>query len=204
MNILEGGYSSIDSLFIISPWVFMFLIPAITMRMFADEKKAGTLELLITRPLTDLQIILAKYFAGVVLVILSLIPTLIYYISVYYLGNPVGNIDSGGTFGSYIGLLLLGASYVAIGLFASSLTDNQIVSFIISMILCFIMFYLFDQVASFKAFEGIDYIILKFGINEHFNSLSRGVIDSRDLLYFGSLIGFFILLTKIRLESRKW
>src|ERR1041385_7483383 len=123
-NVLDSGYANIDTLFTVAPWVFLFLIPAITMRSFADEKKSGTIELLLTRPLTDLQIILAKYFAGFILVLISLLPTLIYYYSVWKLGIPQGNIDSGGTWGSYIGLLFLGSSFVAIGIFASSLTDN--------------------------------------------------------------------------------
>jgi ABC-2 type transport system permease protein len=128
-NILESGYAQMGTLFLMAPWVFMFLIPAITMKMFSEENKLGTIELLLTKPLTDLEIILAKYFAGVVLVLFSLIPTLIYYISVYNLGNPVGNIDSGGVFGSYIGLLFLASGFVAIGTFASAITNNQIVSF---------------------------------------------------------------------------
>ncbi|MCK4287780.1 MAG: ABC transporter permease subunit, partial [Bacteroidales bacterium] len=129
-NILDFGYASIENLFMLAPIVFLFLIPAITMRLFADEKKSGTIEILLTQPLTDLEIILAKYFAGLVLVLFSLLPTLIYFFSVYQLGLPPGNIDTGGMWGSYIGLLFLGASFVAIGLFSSSITDNQIISFI--------------------------------------------------------------------------
>ena len=135
-NILDFGYASIDGLFILAPFVFLFLIPAITMRSFADERKSGTIELLMTKPLTDLQVILAKYFAGVVLVIFSLVPTLIYFISVYRLGLPVGNLDMGGMWGSYIGLLFLGSTFVAIGIFAYSVSDNQIVSFIIAVFFC--------------------------------------------------------------------
>ena len=132
-NILDYGYSSIDGLFMLAPFVFLFLIPAITMRSFSDEKRSGTIELLLTKPLTDLQIILAKYFAGVLLVIFSLIPTIIYFITVYRYGLPPGNIDMGATWGSYIGLLFLGASFVAIGLFCSSITDKQVLAFIISV-----------------------------------------------------------------------
>ena len=158
-NILDRGYANIDGLFIIAPWVFLFLIPAITMRSFADEKKAGTIELLLTRPLTDLQIILAKYFAGFILVLFSLIPTLIYFYSVYRLGNPVGNIDTGGMWGSYIGLLLLGAAFVSIGIFASAITDNQVVSFILALFLCFFIYAGFDFISSFALFGKIDNII---------------------------------------------
>src|ERR1035437_1378284 len=139
-NVLDNGYATIEPLFIIAPWVFLFLIPAITMRSFADEKKAGTIELLLTRPLTDLQIILAKYFSGFILVLFSLLPTLIYYYSVNRLGSPVGNIDTGGMWGSYIGLLFLGAAFVSIGIFASAITDNQVVSFILAVFLCFMIY----------------------------------------------------------------
>jgi ABC-2 type transport system permease protein len=203
-NILENGYATIDPLFVIAPWVFLFLIPAITMRSFADEKRAGTIELLLTRPLTDLQIILSKYFAGFLLVLFSLLPTLIYYYSVHRLGNPVGNIDTGGMWGSYIGLLFLGAAFVAVGIFASAITDNQVVSFILAVFLCFFLFSGFDFISSFDLFGKIDNIILALGINSHYASMSRGVVDTRDILYFLSLIAVFILATRTVLESRKW
>ena len=138
LNVLDSGYANIDSLFIIAPWVFLFLIPAITMRSFSEEKKTGTIELLLTRPLTELQIVLAKYFAGVILVIVSLLPTLIYFYSVYQLGYPKGNLDTGGMWGSYIGLLFLGAGFVAVGTFASAISENQVIAFIMSLLLCFI------------------------------------------------------------------
>jgi ABC-2 type transport system permease protein len=203
-NVLDTGYANIDSLFIIAPWVFLFLIPAITMRSFADEKKAGTIELLLTRPLTDLQIILAKYLAGFILVLFSLLPTLIYYYSVYRLGSPVGNIDTGGMWGSYIGLLFLGAAFVAIGIFASAITDNQVVSFILALFLCFFVYTGFDYIGAFPWFSKIDNIIYALGINQHYVSMSRGVIDTRDMIYFVSLIAVFILGTRTVLESRKW
>ncbi|WP_421754747.1 gliding motility-associated ABC transporter permease subunit GldF [Croceimicrobium sp.] len=203
-NILDGGYASLGNLFTISPWVFLFLIPALSMRLFADEKKAGTLEILLTKPLSDLQIILAKYIAGLFLLLLALLPTLLYYYSVYELGNPAGNVDSGGTFGSYIGLLFLGGAFLSIGLFASSLTDNQIVAFLLAMFLCFFVFYGFDQIAGFDLFGSADLLILKLGINEHYVSMSRGVLDSRDLLFFVSVIALFIGATRVVIQSRKW
>lgn len=203
-NILNYGYAGLDALFRIAPWVFLFLIPAITMRSFADEKKAGTIEFLLTKPLTDLQIILAKYFAGVTLVLFSLLPTLIYYYSVYRLGNPVGNIDAGGTWGSYIGLFFLASAFTAIGIFASSLTDNQIVAFILAVFLCFFCYIGFDYISALDLFGKVDEIILSIGINEHYISMSRGVIDTRDVIYYLGIIGIFILLTKTVLESRKW
>jgi ABC-2 type transport system permease protein len=203
-NMLDGGYASIGNLFIISPWVFLFLIPAISMRMFADEKKAGTMELLLTKPITDIQIVLAKFWAGMLLLFLALLPTLIYYITIYQLGANVGNIDSGGSFGSYIGLLFLGAAFLSIGLFASSLTDNQIVAFLMAMFISFFVFYGFGQIAEFALFGGADLLIIKLGINEHYISMSRGVLDSRDLFYFIGLIAIFMAATRLVIQSRKW
>jgi ABC-2 type transport system permease protein len=203
-NVLDFGYASLDGLFILAPFVFLFLIPAITMRSFADERKSGTIEILMTQPLTDLQVVLAKYFAGVVLVIISLIPTLIYYFSVYQLGLPKGNLDSGSIWGSYIGLFFLGASFVSIGIFASSLTDNQIISFILALFISFLLYMGFEFIYTFVVSGKTGLIIQSFGLNAHYSSMSRGVIDSRDLIYFLTITAFFILLTKVSLESRKW
>ncbi|MDK2979139.1 MAG: gliding motility-associated transport system permease protein [Bacteroidales bacterium] len=203
-NILDGGYATLDSLFAIAPWIFLFLVPAVTMRMFADEKRSGTIELLLTRPLSDFQIIFAKYLAALILVLFSLLPTLIYFYSVYQLGNPVGNIDTGGTWGSYIGLFFLAAIYVAIGILSSSFTDNQIVAFIIGMLLCFIAYIGFDFISELSFFKSFEALIINLGINEHYKSMSRGVIDSRDIIYFVSVIAFFLLITKTILQSRKW
>lgn len=203
-NVLEGGYSSIDTLFYIAPWVFMFLIPAITMRLFAEESRTGTIELLLTKPLTDFQIVFAKYIAGFTLVLFSLLPTLVYFYSVYNLGNPVGNIDTGGTMGSYFGLLFLGGIFVAIGVFASAISKNQIISFIVAVFLCFFCYVGFDSISSLEYFGSVDDIILKLGINEHYISMSRGVIDTRDVVYFLSAITLFLMFTKTVLGSRKW
>jgi ABC-2 type transport system permease protein len=203
-NILNNGYAGLDVLFWIAPWVFLFLIPAITMRSFAEEKKAGTIEFLLTKPLTDLQIILAKYFAGVTLTLFSLLPTLLYYYTIYRLGNPVGNIDSGGTWGSYIGLFFLASAFTAIGIFASSIAENQIVAFILAVFLCFFCYIGFDYISALELFGKVDDVILSLGINDHYTSMSRGVIDTRDIIYYLGLIGIFILLTKTVLESRKW
>jgi len=203
-NILDGGYATLDSLFAIAPWIFLFLVPAVTMRMFADEKRSGTIELLLTRPLSDFQIIFAKYLAALILVLFSLLPTLIYFYSVYQLGNPVGNIDTGGTWGSYIGLFFLAAIYVAIGILSSSITDNQIVAFIIGILFCFIAYIGFDFISGLKFFKSTEALIINLGINEHYKSMSRGVIDSRDMIYFVSVIAFFLLITKTILQSRKW
>ena len=203
-NIMENGYANIDGLFYIAPWVFMFLIPAITMRSFAEEKKTGTIELLLTRPISDLQIILAKYLAGLFLVVFSLLPTLIYYFSVHTLGAPVGNVDTGGMWGSYIGLLFLSGGFVAIGIFSSAISDNQIVAFIIALFFSFFCYMGFESISSLDLFGKVDIIIQLLGINSHYLSMSRGVLDTRDIIYFISLISLFVLLTKIVLHSRKW
>jgi ABC-2 type transport system permease protein len=203
-NILDFGFASLEGLFMMAPFVFLFLIPAITMRSFADEHKSGTIEFLLTKPITDLQIILAKYFAGVVLVIFSVLPTLVYFYSVYQLGLPKGNIDTGGMWGSYIGLLFLGAAFVSIGLFASSVSGNTIVSFIIAVFLCLFVYVGFDFIHSLELFGPLDLFIKTLGINTHYTSMSRGVIDTRDVVYFISLITFFILITRLSIESRKW
>jgi ABC-2 type transport system permease protein len=203
-NIIDGNYANLDGLFIIAPWVFLFLVPAITMKMFSEERKTGTIEFLNTKPLTDVQIILAKFFAGLTLVLFSLIPTLVYVYSVYQLGYPKGNLDMGGTVGSYIGLLFLGAAFSAIGLFASALTENQVIAFIFGMALCFFCYIGFGFIADSGLFGDFGYIVILLGIEEHYGSISRGVIDSRDLVYYISLIAFFVLLTKLSLVRRKW
>ncbi|MDZ7743326.1 MAG: gliding motility-associated ABC transporter permease subunit GldF [Bacteroidota bacterium] len=203
-NILDFGYAGLDGLFMMAPFVFLFLIPAITMRSFADEKKSGTLEFLTTQPISDMQIVWAKYLSGLILVIFSLIPTLIYFITVYVLALPPGNIDTGGIWGSYLGLLFLGASFVAIGLFASSLTDNQIISFLIAVLLSAFFYLGFEFIFSFDLFGQADLFIKSLGISTHYASISRGVVDTRDVLYFLSLIALFLLLTKLSVQSRKW
>jgi ABC-2 type transport system permease protein len=203
-NILDFGFASLEGLFMVAPFVFLFLIPAITMRSFAEERKSGTIELLLTKPLKDIQIILAKYFAGVLLVVFSVLPTLFYFFSVYQLGTPKGNLDIGGMWGSYIGLLFLGASFVAVGIFSSSVTNNPIISFILAVFLSLIFYIGFDFVYSLDLFGSIDLLVKSLGINAHYTSMSRGVLDTRDLIYFVSLTAFFVLLTKLSLESRKW
>jgi len=203
-SLLDFGYASLDQLFIIGPWVFMFLIPAITMRFFSEEKRTGTIELLFTKPVTDTQIILGKFFAGFALVVFSVLPTLLYAVTLWFLADPVGNIDTGGIIGSYIGLLLLGAVFVSIGLFASALTDNQIVAFILGLFLCFFFYSAFDSLKLFDLPVKVQMVLEQLGISAHFYAMSKGVLDSRDLIYFGSVIALFVALTKTVLESRKW
>lgn len=203
-NVFEGGFANLEVLFWNAPYIFMFLIPAICMRSFSEEKRSGTIELLFTRPITDFQIILAKYLAGVILVIISLLPTFIYYWSIIQLGDPVGNIDRGGTWGSYIGLLLLGSGFVAIGIFASAISTNQVIAFIIAVFFCFFSYIGFQMIGSYELMGKFDSFVINLGINEHYISMRRGVVDSRDLIYFISLIALFLLATKTVLASRKW
>jgi ABC-2 type transport system permease protein len=204
-SILDGGYASLETLFAISPMVFMFLIPAVTMRSFAEEQQSGTIELLVTRPVSDWQIVTAKFWACLILVIFALLPTITYYFTVYQLGTPVGNLDSGGIFGSYIGLIFLAGAFVAIGVFASSLTNNQIVSFVLATFLCFFFYLSFDLLSSLPIFYGkTDDLVQAFGIQYHYNSLSRGVLDTRDIVYFVSLILLFLAATTLSLGRRKW
>jgi ABC-2 type transport system permease protein len=192
-SIIDYGYAALDSLFSTAPYLFMFLIPGITMRSLAEERKEGTFELLLTRPLTHLQIVLGKYFAAVAIVVFALVPTLMYYYSVYVLGTPQGNIDTGAVIGSYIGLFLLGSVFAAIGLFASAITKNQIIAFTIAVFLCFFFYSGFDSLSGLLSLQSSG--IQSLGITEHYQSISRGVLDTRDLAYFIILAALFIWLT---------
>jgi len=204
LNVLDSGYANLDTLFMIAPWVFLFLVPAVAMRTFSEEKRTGTIELLLTRPLSDTKLVLGKYFAVLVLVVVILVPALFFYLSVYLLGNPVGNIDTGGTWGSFIGLFFLASGYAAISVFASSLSHNQIVSFILGVVLCFLLYIGIELLAALHIFKEIEHIIVSMGINEHYKSMSRGVIDTRDMVYFFGLVALFILFTRTVIQSRKW
>lgn len=204
MNVLENGYASLDTLFSLAPWVFLFLVPAISMRMFAEEKRSGTLELLLTRPVREIEIVIAKFAAAWTLVILSILPTLLFFISIYQLGSPKGNLDIGGMWGSYIGLVFLGGIYAAIGVFSSSLSENQIVAFILAVLFSFLFYLGFSFISSLSTSGEWVNIIEKFGIDHHYQSISRGVLDSRDLIYFLTVIILFLFLTKTKLQSRKW
>ncbi|MFZ1748790.1 MAG: gliding motility-associated ABC transporter permease subunit GldF [Saprospiraceae bacterium] len=203
-SVLEYNFASMDQLFSIAPLIFLFLIPAITMRSFAEEKSTGTLELLFTKPLTLYQIIVGKYLANFTLVVFALIPTFVYYYSIYQLGSPVGNLDSGAITGSYIGLFFLGASFVAIGMFSSSLTDNQIIAFLLGAFLCFFFHWAFVYVARMPIFAtNLDVFIQKLGINYHYNSISKGLLDTRDITYFLSVIFIFLYSTGYIMQYRK-
>lgn len=203
-SILDYGYAELTGFFSLAPFLFLFLIPALTMRSFAEERREGTYVLLATRPLSDWQIILAKYFSCYVLVIFALLPTLIYYISIYQLGLPKGNIDSGAVIGSYIGLLLLSSAFTAVGIFASSVTKNQVIAFAIAVFLCFVAYSGFDAMSKIFGLRSIEGILLGLSVNEHYQSISRGVLDTRDLVYFVSFVLVFLGLTKMVLGRRKW
>jgi len=204
-SLLDFGFATLGPFFSMVPNVFIFLIPAVCMRAFAEEKQSGAIELLVTRPIKDLEIILGKYLACLVLVLFALLPTVLYYYSIYQLGEPVGNIDTGGTVGSYIGLVFLAMAFVSIGIFASSLTSNQIVSFLLATALCFWCYFGFDYLSTLPVFSGrAEAFIQELGMLHHFDSLGRGLIDSRDVIYFLSITAFFIMLTLLSLERRKW
>ena len=198
-SVLDYGFADMDTLFSMGPFVFIFLVPAITMKSFAEEKKLGTLELLFTKPLTDWDIVMGKFLAGFLLVIIAMLPTLVYYFSIVSLGNPVGNVDTPGVTGSYIGLALLGGVFCSIGIFASSITANQIVAFILAAFFCFIFYSGLDSLSGFFGSQAL--FIKQLGILYHYDSMSKGLIDSRDLIYFFSITSLMLLFTKIKVSQ---
>ncbi len=202
-NLLEGTEADLIPFFNLSPVIFLILIPAITMRSIAEERRTGTIELLFTKPISDFKILLAKYLAGVTLLVIAIIPTIIYYFSMSFLGNPVGIIDDGATFTSYIGLILLGATFVSIGIFASTITSSQIVAFILGMFLCWIFFDGFSLLGSFNLMGSFDSIIQYAGMTMHYDSIKRGVIDTSDLIYFFSIISLFLYAALTVIKSLK-
>lgn len=200
-NILNTGFADMTPFFTLAPWILIFLIPAVTMRSFSDEKRQGTLELLLTKPLSISQIVNGKFLGSFLLILMALVPTLIYVKVIYDLGIPEGNIDMGSTIGSYFGLLFLISSYSAIGIFTSSISDNQIVSFILAVFLCFFFYFGFDGITSILPSSAE--IITAFGMLDHFKSMGRGVIDTRDVIYFVSITVVFLSLTVYQLKSLK-
>lgn len=201
-NILNSGFADLSPFFTLSPWILIFLIPAVTMRSFSDEKKQGTIELLFTKPLSVWEIVNGKFFGAFLLIVLAIVPTVIYVWVISYFGNPEGNIDMGSTLGSYFGLLFLIAGYTSIGIFTSTLSENQIVAFIISVFLCFIFYFGFESLSSLAG--DFSNVVASFGMDYHFKSMSRGVIDTRDVLYFVSITVLFLSLTVYKLKSLKW
>ncbi len=203
-SILGYGYASLDRFFAIAPWLLLLLVPAVTMRSFADEFRTGTIEWLSTKPVTDIEIILGKYFATLALIVFALLPTLIYVFTISNLSFPDVGLDTGALTGSYIGLFLLAATFAAVGVFCSSLTANQVVGFLISLMACYLLYTGFEQLSKLPKFsEGIDYYLSMTGMEFHYNSISRGLIDTRDIVYFLSIIALFVSLTRFSLNRRK-
>jgi len=192
MNLISYGQADLTPFFSAAPYVLLILIPAITMKSLADERRTGTIELLYTRPLSDLSILMAKYLAGVSLMLLAILPTLVFYGTLYYLGNPVGNIDSGAVFTSYIGLLLLGAAFVAIGIFSSSITTSQIVSFIIAIALCYFFYDGLSLLGNYTQFGNLDFYLQYISLNFHYDAIKKGVVDARDIVFNFSFIVLFL------------
>ena len=200
-NILQSGFADLSPFFTLAPWILIFLIPAVTMRSFSDEKKQGTIELLLTKPLSVWQIVNGKFLGSFLLIVIALLPTLVYVYVIYGLGMPEGNIDMGSTMGSYFGLLFLIAAYTAIGIFTSTLSENQIVAFLLSVFLCFLFYYGFEGASVFL--KGFEDAVARIGMDYHFKSMARGVIDTRDVLYFVSVAFLFLSFTVFKLKSLK-
>lgn len=201
-NILDNGFADLTSFFLLAPWILIFLVPAVTMRSFSDEKKQGTIELLLTKPISHLQIVLGKYLSALILISLALVPTLLYVYTISKLGQPEANLDMGSILGSYFGLLFLVAAYTSIGMFASSLTSNQIVAFIVAVFICFFFYFGFEGLSEFNLFGDLFYVE-KLGMDSHFKSMSRGVIDTRDVIYFLSITVLFIVLTILNIKRKE-
>lgn len=204
-SVLVYRYATMQTVFTIAPLLFMLIIPALTMRTFAEEKQKGTIEFLLTKPLTDFQILLGKYLASLSLVLICLLPTIIYYYSIYQLGYPKGNIDGGAVFGSYLGLVFLSMVFTAIGIFSSSISTNQISSFILAAFMCFVFYLAFSYLSSLDIFFGTwDAVVQKIGMEYHYESISRGKIEFRDVFYFLSLTSFILWLCLVSLSKRRW
>ncbi len=203
-SVFTFGYANLDSLFELAPYVLLFLVPAITMALFSTERSEQTLELLLTKPILVRQIVLGKYLASLMVLLLSILPTIVYVYIIGQLAEPINNIDYGGIWGSYIGLFCLGASFCAIGLFASSWTKNQIVAFVFALFLCFAMYFIFSSISNLPWFYGrIDYVLQQLGMEYHYNSMSRGLLILSDIVYFLSIIAMFLFLTYISIHSNK-
>jgi ABC-2 type transport system permease protein len=200
-NILNSGFADLSPFFTLSPWILIFLIPAVTMRSFSDEKKQGTLELLLTKPISLWEIVNGKFLGALLLIVIAIIPTFTYVYVISSLGMPEGNIDMGSTMGSYFGLLFLISGYTAIGIFTSTLSENQIVAFIIAVFLCFLFYFGFEGISTF--FKSFEPFVAALGMDNHFKSMSRGVIDTRDILYFVSITFLFLSFTVYKLKSYK-
>lgn len=200
-NIFEAGFANLDNFFLLAPWVFLFLIPAITMKSFSEERKLGTLELLFIKPISLWQTVVGKFLGTFTLAVLALIPTLLYVYCVSQLGTTVGNLDMGVVIGSYFGVLFLIATYSAIGLFCSAITENQIVAFILALVVCFLLYYGFEGISTLFSNGDFSLFVQNWGMKAHFESIARGVIDTKDLVYFITLSLFFLYLTVLHLQK---
>ncbi|WP_018618115.1 gliding motility-associated ABC transporter permease subunit GldF [Spirosoma luteum] len=200
-SLLENGYADMGTFFNLTPYLLLFLVPAITMRSIADEVRSGTLEWLLSKPVSRWGIVGGKFLASWLLVIITLLPTLLYYGTLYQLGAPAGNIDSAGVFGAYIGLFLLAGVFVAIGLWASSFNDNQVVAFVLGVFCCFLLYVGLSALAGLSALSGIGYYLSWLALDEQYRALGRGVIDSRNVIYLLSLAVLFLILTTNRLKT---
>tara|TARA_B110000116_G_scaffold269008_1_gene284134 strand:+ start:1599 stop:2327 length:729 start_codon:yes stop_codon:yes gene_type:complete len=202
-NVLDFGYANMDSFFMLAPILFLIFIPAICMRLFSEEYRSGTMEVLLTKPISIWNVVVSKYLAANVLVLFSILPTLIYFISIYFLGETIGNLDVGGIIGSYLGLFMLSSGFIAIGIFASAISSNQVVAFLIAIICNAIVYYGFGILSEVTFFQNWDLFISNLGIAYHYNVMSKGVIDSRDILYFMSICFLFLMLSKITIQLKR-
>ena len=202
-NVLDSGYATIDGLFVLAPWLFLFLSPAVTMHLIAEEKQQGTIELLLTRPISTFSLVVGKFLSAWLIMLVALIPSIIWYATVYILAEPMGNVDSGAFWGSFIGLIFLASVYGSIGLFGSSITRNQITAFVISAVICFTMFYGFELIGSLFTNGNTSLYLKNIGIHAHYQSMSRGVLDSRDMLYMIIITVLFLLGAKTALTRKK-
>ena len=202
-NLLDFGFANMDSFFMLSPIIFLIFIPAICMRLFSEEFRSGTMENLLTKPIALWNVVFSKFLAANVLVLIAIFPTLIYFFSIYFLGETIGNLDIGGIIGSYLGLFMLSSAFIGIGVFASSISPNQVVAFLIAIVCNAIIYYGFDVLSSISFLQNWDLYISNLGIASHFSRMSKGVIDSRDILYFLSVCFLFLMLSKTTIQLKR-
>ena len=202
-NLLDFGFANMDSFFMLSPIIFLIFIPAICMRLFSEEFRSGTMENLLTKPIALWNVVFSKFLAANVLVLIAIFPTLIYFFSIYFLGETIGNLDIGGIMGSYLGLFMLSSAFIGIGIFASSISPNQVVAFLIAIVCNAIIYYGFDVLSSVSILQNWDLYISNLGIASHFSRMSKGVIDSRDILYFLSVCFLFLMLSKTTIQLKR-
>ena len=202
-NLLDFGFANMDSFFMLSPIIFLIFIPAICMRLFSEEFRSGTMENLLTKPIALWNVVFSKFLAANVLVLIAIFPTLIYFFSIYFLGETIGNLDIGGIMGSYLGLFMLSSAFIGIGVFASSISPNQVVAFLIAIVCNAIIYYGFDVLSSVSILQNWDLYISNLGIASHFSRMSKGVIDSRDILYFLSVCFLFLMLSKTTIQLKR-